>query len=223
MSITTVNNGRLGNQIIRNLAVSFVVEKHNLFVDYANYNLIQSLGIKLFIGEHKHDNTIQLTEENYNSILTQDTLTSNVDPNSNFFQTKEITNKIYSHLHRDDIKTTIINCNPFNERYNMNNDLFIHIRLSDASTWNPGLEYYLKAITLITFDKLYISSDDLNHIIIKTIVDTYPNTVLLNYDETKTFQYGSTCKNIILSHGSFSAIIGYLAFFSNVYYSSCDT
>ena len=41
-------------------------------------------------------------------------------------------------------------------------------------------------------------------------------------DEIRTFQFGSTCKNIILSHGSFSAIIGYLAFYSNIYYPKYD-
>jgi len=30
------------------------------------------------------------------------------------------------------------------------------------------------------------------------------------------------CKNIILSHGSFSAVIGYLGFFSKIYYPEYD-
>ena len=37
-------------------------------------------------------------------------------------------------------------------------------------------------------------------------------------DPVKTIQFGSTCKHIVLSHGSFSAMIGYLGFFSQVYY-----
>jgi hypothetical protein len=37
-------------------------------------------------------------------------------------------------------------------------------------------------------------------------------------DEITTFKFASTCKHIILSHGSFSALIGYLSFFSNIYY-----
>ena len=46
MSSTTLRNGRLGNIIIRNLAVSLIAQKHNLFVDYAANNLIEQLGIK---------------------------------------------------------------------------------------------------------------------------------------------------------------------------------
>jgi len=30
--------------------------------------------------------------------------------------------------------------------------------------------------------------------------------------------FASTCKYVVLSYGSFSAIIGYLSFFSHVYY-----
>jgi hypothetical protein len=37
MTTTTYSNGRLCNQIIRNLAVSFIAEKNNLKVEYSNY------------------------------------------------------------------------------------------------------------------------------------------------------------------------------------------
>lgn len=223
MSSTTLRNGRLGNIIIRNLAVSLIAQKHNLFVDYAANNLIEQLGIKLFCGEKKHNNIITLNEDNYFSILSQENLLeSNIDPNQSYFQTKEITNIIYNMIHNN-LKENIIKNNMLNYRYNNNNDLFIHIRLTDVSHHNPGLEYYIKAISNINFDNIYIASDDLNHIIIKKIIEKYPNTKLVNYNEIDTINFGSTCKNIILSHGSFSAIIGYLAFFSTIYYPEYET
>ena len=40
MTLTTAN-GRLGNQIIRNLAVSLLAKKHNLRVNYVNNDLIK--------------------------------------------------------------------------------------------------------------------------------------------------------------------------------------
>ena len=52
----------------------------------------------------------------------------------------------------------------------------------------------------------------------KNIVEKYPNAKLIDYDEVDTIHFGSTNKHVILSHGSFSAIIGYFAFFSDVYY-----
>jgi hypothetical protein len=218
MVTKTTPYGRLGNQIIRNLAVSMIAKKHDLFVDYCSIDLLEKLGINIHIGNNKHDNSKSLTDENFFTILEDNELTSNLEPNSNFFQTREITNFLYEYLHSDEIKTNIMNKNPFSDRYNANNDLFIHVRLSDAEKNNPGLNYYLKTIMLIQYDKLYLSTDDKSHSIITEITEKYPEAILLDYEEIETFQFSSTCKNIILSHGSFSAIIGYLSFFSKIYY-----
>jgi hypothetical protein len=219
MTTTTGNNGRLGNQIIRNLAVSLIAEKYNLKVDYYNKELITKLGINLFSGSNTYNTTNNLTDDNYFTIYNCGNLTYNLDPNKNYFQTKEITNFLYKYLHTDIVKTNIIENNIFKERYNKNNDLFIHIRLDDAEKWNPGVNYYLNTIKNINFDNLYISTDDKNnHNIIRTILNIYPQAQLIMYDEINTFQFASTCKNILLSHGSFSAMIGYLSFFSKIYY-----
>ena len=126
---------------------------------------------------------------------------------------------LYDYLHS--IKSNIIEKNQFKERYNKNNDLFIHVRLGDAKDNNPGIDYYVNTLKNIKFDDMYISTDEKNHSIIKQL-QLYPNVTLVEYDEITTFQFASTCKNIILSHGSFSAIIGYLSFFSTVYYPEYD-
>jgi len=214
----TAKNGRLGNQIIRNLAVSLLAEKHNLKVDYYNKDLIKKLGIELFSGSNSYKSIQNLTDDNYFTIYNIDKLNYNLNPNNNYFQTKEITNFLYNYLHKDKIKSNIIGNNSFKERYNKNNDLFVHIRLGDAADCNPGIKYYINAIKNINFDNLYVSTDDINNSIIIKLLQLYPSTQLINCDEITTFQFASTCKNIILSHGSFSAVIGYLSFFSNIYY-----
>lgn len=220
MSSTVGNNGRLGNQILRNLAVSLIAEKFNLKVTYVNKDLIHRLGIHLFTGTNTY-NTIQpLTDDNYFTIYNGDHLNSDLNPNQSYFQTKEITNFLYNYLHK--IKSTIIEKNPFQQRYNKNNDLFIHIRLGDVRDKNPGIRYYLNTIKIIQFDNLYISTDEKNHSIVKTLLKMYPNAKIITSDEITTFQYASTCKHIILSHGSFSAVIGYLSFFSSIYYPEYD-
>ena len=218
----TNDNGRLGNQIIRNLAVSMIAEKNNLYVEYYNYDLIDKLGIKLFIGTNNYDNTIDLTDNDYYQILELNDLRSNLNANNHYLQTRDIINMLYYYIHSDNIKNNIINKNPNKDRYDNNNDLFIHIRLTDVAHFNPGIEYYLKAISNIQFEKIYLATDDFNHIIIKEVVDKYPDIILFNEDEITTFQFASTCKNIILSHGSFSAVIGYLAFYSNIYFPAYD-
>lgn len=207
--------GRLGNQIIRNLAISFIAKKHDLKVRYSSHDLIKQLGIELYSGKNIHTRFENITEENYYDILHKSSFTSNLNVNG-YFQTMEITNTIYDYLQGN--KESIMNANRFNERYSKNNDLFIHIRLGDVAIWNPGLQYYLNAISSIAFDNLYIASDDFTHSIIDDICKIYPAANLVKLNEIDTIQFASTCKNIILSHGSFSAVIGYLAFFSSITY-----
>ena len=219
---TTNHNGRLGNQIIRNLAVSLIAEKHDLHVNYHNEPLIRRLGIKLFSGSKSFSKIIPLTDENYFSIYNYENVNDNLNPNDNFFQTVPITNLLHAYLHSDKIKANIIESNPFHARYNANNDLYLHIRLADVARWNPGIDYYMKTIKNINFDNMYISTDEKSHNIIKEIMKAYPTAKILECDEITTFQYASTCKNIILSHGSFSALIGYLSFSSKVNYPEYD-
>ena len=206
---TTKEIGRLGNQIIRNIAVSLIAQKHNLLVNYCNNTSFIELGILLFIGTKIFENTILLTDTNYFNIL---------NFNENYFQTKEITNLLYEYLNSEPIKNNIINNNKYKERYNNNNDLFVHIRLDDMAHNNPGLYYYINTINRINYSDLYISTDSLHHPLIFNLKQRFPKLIIINYNEINTIQFASTCKNIILSHGSFSAVIGYLSFFSQIYY-----
>ena len=218
MTSTTLHNGRLGNQIIRNLAVSLIAEKYDLKVDYCNQEVFNALGIELFSGKNIFSETKILEDDNYFSVFHSGNVDYNLNPNNNYFQTREITNFLYAYLHTDRIKSKIMEKNNLKERYNNNNDLLIHIRLTDVQHHNPGATYYLNAIKKIVFDNLYITTDDPNHPIIRTILSTYPKALIIYDDEVKTIKFASTCKHIILSHGSFSAVIGYLSFFSNIYY-----
>jgi hypothetical protein len=218
MSSTTGSNGRLGNQIIRNLALSFIAEKNDLYVEYYNYDLISRLGIPLFVGSKKHPRTMELTDDNYMSILSEEKIDYNLNPNRCFFQTQEITDAIYKYLRSDEIRHSIVDKNPYRDRYGNNNDAFVHLRLTDASQHNPGISYYLKTLSLLSFDTLYIASDDPYHPMVKAIQSMYPKNELILADEITTIQFASTCKYQVLSHGTFSGTIGYLGYSSDIYY-----
>lgn len=215
---TTANNGRLGIQIFRNLVVSLLAEKHNLMVEYSSQEIIEKLGIVLFSGNNNYPQFQYLTDKNYFEIYTCDQIQFNIDPNNHFFQTKTISRFLYNYLHSERVKSNIIQYNPFQERYHRNNDLFIHIRLTDVEQYNPGLHYYHKLIQQIDCENIIITTDDKYHNTVLRLLQYYPKAKIFEYDEIITFQFGSTCKNIILSHGCFSAILGYLSFFSTVYY-----
>lgn len=216
MSIVTsdISNGRFCNQLIRSIATSLIAEKHNLKVSYAICHQLSALGLNLFSGENTWLSTIELTETNYFQTLNLEKLESNIDPNKSFFQTRKITQKVYEFIQSK--KESIIASNPFKDHYN-SNDCFVHLRLDDASQWNPGFEYYENAINNIKYDNLYISTDQITHPLINRIVEKY-SARLIQYNEVDTIKFASTCKYVVLSHGTFSSCIGYFSFFSQVYY-----
>jgi hypothetical protein len=133
-----------------------------------------------------------------------------------YFQTEEITTILHNNLINK--MENIIDKNPYKKRYKNNNDIFLHIRLTDVKKWNVGIEYYIHCINLLNYDNIYIGSDNFNDELIQKIKTLYPKVIFIEKNPVETIQFGSTCKSIILSHGSFSAVIGYLGFFSNVYY-----
>ena len=208
MSKTTTGNGRLCNQIIRNLALSILAEKYDLYVEYSNYdNINNKLGIELFVGNQKYDKTVRINDNNYMNYFNNNIKNNaNFDFMRNYFQIEEITTILHNNLINK--KKNIIDKNPYKERQNNNNDVFLHIRLSDAKQWNVGIDYYIHCINSFKYDNIYIGSDNFNDELIKKLKILYPSIIFIEKNPIETIQFGSTCKNIILSHGSFSAVIG---------------
>ena len=96
MSITTDKNGRLCNQIIRNLSLSLIAKKHDLYIQYSSHNRIKRLGIKLFIGNKKYNDTLLVDNNNYFNILSKNFVQDNFDKDywglSNYQSIKHIIN-----------------------------------------------------------------------------------------------------------------------------------
>ena len=80
--------GRYGNQIIRSLALSIYCERFNLNIKYQNYNNIENLGIKLFIGKKIFRKTLKITDGNYFKYYRNKNTNFNVQ-SFGFFQTKK--------------------------------------------------------------------------------------------------------------------------------------
>ena len=115
--------------------------------------------------------------------------------------------------------------NPYKEKYQNNNDCFIHIRLGDIKgTYSLPMSYYLKALNKIgihNIDTIYISTniESVNDEFLKLLINKYPDkTKLIVEDEIITMQYASTCKYLVLSQGTFSSCIAYMAYFSQIYW-----
>jgi hypothetical protein len=201
--------------------MSIIAEKHDLYVEYVNNQNMLLLGIELYSGTKIYEKTEIMKNENFFTILKEEKIEYNINPNEDYFQSEEISDLVYKYI--KERKEKIIEKNEYKNRYNNNKDIFIHIRLTDAEIHNPGIEYYKRAIKKVIeedgeYDKIYIGSDNIEHKYIEYIKNNYKNVEIIKMDEISTIKFGSTCKNIIISHGSYSAVIGYLGFNSKVYY-----
>jgi len=215
MSITGIG-GRFGNSVIRNFAVSIIATKFNLKVTYWRYSEFKRLGLDLFSGAYSYLTTVTLTDENYFSIYHSSQIRYNI-ASPYYYQIKEITDQLYAYLRTEKVRDKIKACNPFRERYQKNQDVFVHIRLGDVPIFSPGMFYYVNTLQSLSFDHLYLSTDSPEDPMVKHLLQAYPSTLVLE-DEVTTLQFASTAKYVVLSHGTFSGIMGYLAFDSTVYY-----
>lgn len=179
------------------------------------------LGIKLYSNNDdivSFSKTLYITDEEYLSYIKEYKIPNvNLSLNNIYLQNQEVSLLMREYFYKNDIKNQIIYSNIYKNRYNNNNDVFIHVRLSDATQWNQGFEYYDRVLSSLKFDNGYISSDSPNHKICLNLILKY-NLKLVYMNEEHTIMFGSTNKYIVLSHGSFSFIIGLLAFYSDIYY-----
>lgn len=236
MSSTVQTPGRFGNHFIRNVLMHILAEKYDLAMEYSYSNIIRALGIPLFSGSQKFQENRILDSDAKMERLLQEIDLSCLDSGfileknlimlgDIYCQTREMTNILYDFLRSERIRSGIIQANPFRSRYENNNDIFVHIRLGDVADKNPGFVYYekvLKSLEKKGYDHIILSSDSPSHPICQKIFMGFRNTSFLQVSEIQTIHYASTCRNIVLSHGSFSAVIGYLSFFSEVYYPVYD-
>jgi hypothetical protein len=223
---SNINIGRFGNLFFLNLFLNFFSKKNDLLCNYKYFEKFSELGIELYIGTKTYDTNLLVTEQNFLLLLKEDIYfqPSNIIIHNNiWFQKKEFCLYLQKHFNNKINKNKIILKNSFKERYNNNNDLFIHFRLGDVEENTIKLfECYNNLLKNISFENGYISSDSINSKHCEYFIKKY-NLKIINYDEIKTIMFGSTCNNIVLSGGTFSWLIGFFAFYSkNIYYPSYE-
>jgi len=206
---------RLGNQCFINLAASLFCEKHNLFITYNDLENQLKLGLNLFVGEKYFEKSVLVNDKNYIELYEKDSIDFNVIF-KDYFQSKKITSMTHNYLYSK--MKIITSTNKFKYLYNNNNNCFIHVRLGDVQSFNPGFKYYNFILSKINVDKIYLSTDDEKHEIVKKLINSYPKIEIIHYSLIDTILFASTSKYLILSHGTFSGIISYMSFYSKVYF-----
>lgn len=206
-----------GNHFFYSMALHTISQTNNLLSSYKEYKTITDLGIELFIGTRIYTKNLVINDENFFNLLFVPIQPSkNIILNS-YFQTKEFALYLYDYFNEDIQKNKIINHNIYKNRYQHNNDIFIHIKILDLGFVKDPFEYYDKMLSTTIFDNGYISSDNITNPLCQRLINKY-NLIHINYDIVKTIMFGSTCNKVILSKGATSWLIGILAFYSTVYY-----
>jgi hypothetical protein len=213
----TNTSRRFVNHFFINMVCHFISINNNLKFEYSYFDDFQKLGIDFYIGEKTYDSSIELSDSNFFFYIDKVFHKNITFHPSIYFQTKEFAFYLKNYIYQPTQQVNIISHNPFKERYNNNNDVFIHIRLGDSVKNNPGFLYYDNLLSKLSFDKGYISSDSIQHPICSSLISKF-NLHIIDDNVVPTIQFGSTCKHIILSNGTFSWFIGLLGFYSTVYY-----
>ena len=130
-------------------------------------------------------------------------------------------------LNRNDIKypndnIILSSIKPENSKLNLNqeskkNKVFVHIRLGDASSKNPGIKYYEMCLDKLKFDSGYISTDSIDEKMIHKLCEKY-NLSLYENTPGNTILFAKNFDNLVLSGGTFSWWIGFLSQASNILY-----
>lgn len=220
--------GRLGNQFFRNMASHFLAKKNNIKYTYGFVDSFDKLGISFFMdGEktYEPENTIPIKTETLMSYIEDPdkVIQSNMVMYDSFYQEPSFCFYLKDYFYGNINQTTVMAKNPYYESYENNNDVYVHVRLGDITHLHSyDFNYYNKVLEQIyrnnKIQKGYISSDSVGHPTCQQLIQKY-NLIVFHGDEVNTIQFGSTCKHIVLSNGTFSWLIGFLSFgFSNVYY-----
>jgi hypothetical protein len=222
ISNTNNTSGRFANHFIRNMASHILAKKYNLKFIYSYYNEIKQLGIDLFIdGINSYDDIISIYDCNLMEYINNISINKSIIMND-CYQSKEFILYLKKYFDDNNLFDQIKIKNIYNSRYDTNNDIFVHVRLGDTIGFNLSFEYYDNIISKIKFENGYISSDTINHEICQKLINKY-NLIKIELNEIQTIMYGSTCKYIVLSEGTFSWLIGFLALYSIVYVPSIHT
>jgi hypothetical protein len=205
--ITINKRGRLGNGIFQNCVASILSKKFDMKAEYLHEKELSLLNPKFHTGKRIYEEQVEVTNANLFEILEKKEIHHGLLL-TGLFQLKPF---ILNY------KKEILDCFDLQNNGEHSEDLFVHVRLGDTINKNPGLDYYIKAIEQINYQRGYISSDSFSHEIVASLIDRFN---LIPYDKSRinTINFGKNFKNIVLSSGTFSWWIGFLSQAHNVFY-----
>lgn len=216
---SNIHNGRFGNLFFVNMFLNIISMKYNLKCSYKHNNQFNKLGIHFHKGANEYDKHLLVTEDNFMYILRNNLEPCNIIiTNDVWFQTNDFCKILCKYFTVGKVRNKIIEKNVYNTRYNKNNDLFIHVRLGDVKEKSyDSFNYIDSVISNLAYDKAYITSDNIEDVACQQLIHKH-KLIIYMASETDTIMFGNTCNNILMSGGTFSWMIGFLAFYSKHIY-----
>jgi hypothetical protein len=211
------------NSFFINLACHYLSIKYNISVDYMHPELFKKFGVELFIGKNTYNSNFVITNDNFFSLINDsNNINAQIKENISLSDDLHCITKDFclyvkkNYYDNNDNKNKIVNCNLFKERYVQNNDLFLYVSIEeyvDSNNFKNVKEYYIETIKKTAYDKIYISSKNINHEICKTIISSY-SAIVCDKEVCEQIMFANTCKYLILSSDVTSLLIGMFNFFS---------
>jgi len=197
---------RLGNLLFVNFIIHLISKKFNLKPEYIATDEYKDLGFEYHFGSDDNSNLREYTDNTISDLLLGvDSIDHGVIFNG-FGQLKDVVLN-----HRKELDGIL------KKNFEVNDGVFVHVRLGDACQNNPGLEYYRTCLKEINSYSGYISSDSPNHTIVNSLISEF-NLTLYDNSEIETLQYAKTFDKLVLSGGTYSWWIGVLSKASDIYY-----
>jgi hypothetical protein len=210
--------GRLANRFFGNMIYSLLSEKYKLRAIYPREGELAEMGFVFYkqatedlthrdiCVELDNDNVVEYIKGDY----PVDRVQFRVKPDT-YYQTPAICH-LFKEVFSDEARRALLReKNPFRGRYGTNNDVFVHVRLGDTIQHCPSISYFANALGQISFERGWISSDSPFHPLVQTLIAKY-NLRLVIESPHRTIQFANTCKHLVLSHGTFSWMMGFFAF-----------
>lgn len=189
--------GRYGNNLFQLSAANILSKRHNQKIEsYPKSNILKINQPLSCINPTKKE--IIINDNNFMKIYEDPSLSYCNIILEGFFQQLEIISEF-------------IKQNEYITDQSPKEKTFVHIRLGDFVKNKMALDYqyYEAALSKVNTESLVVSTDDENHDVIKKILDKY-NATLIQESPENTILYGASCKNKVLSLGTFSWWIGFL-------------
>jgi len=215
------------NSFFINLACHYLSIKYNIAIEYMYNELFKKFGIELFIGKNTYKTDFVITNDNFFTLINDsNNINAQIKENISLSDDLHCITKDFclyvkkNYYDNNETKNKIVNCNLFKERYVQNNDLYLHIctEYVDNDNLKNIKEYYTETIKKVTYDTIYISSDNIKHEICKTLITTY-SAKICDKEICEKIMFANTCKYLILSSDVLSLLIGLFNFFSkHTYY-----